>query len=68
MIYKNYYDLPEYLRRRISKFENINIDEWVKQPIPALNNKSILEALSNGNEEGVRRVIDRVEEALEITE
>lgn len=68
MKYETFDDLPGYLRNYCQKFgwSHEKLEEWVKEPIPALGNISILQALSYGRLQDVNNVVLRTGDALGI--
>jgi hypothetical protein len=56
-------DLPKYLQNRIKALKISDSDKWVKEPIPALDNKSLLEVLSlKDGEERALKYLRKLEE------
>jgi len=62
----HYINLPGHLKRHISKFKwnEIKINEWLLAPVPALGNRNIIQALSDGALSDVNNVVLRVGDAL----
>lgn len=58
--------LPNYLKDYLKKFgwSDIELENWLNEPVPALGNKSIFQAMSDGQREQVNRVVLRVGDAL----
>ncbi len=53
--YEKYDDLPKYLKDYCDKFgwSKEELEDWVREPIPALGNKTILKAFSDGQQVSV---------------
>jgi hypothetical protein len=68
MKYESFDDLPGYLRNYCQKFgwSHEKLEEWVRKPIPVLGNKSILQALSDGQQTQVNEVVLTTADALGI--
>lgn len=67
-IWGKYADLPGYLRRYIRRFawSEQRIEEWLRQPVTALANRSILQALADGDLDSVNNVVLHVGDVLGI--
>jgi len=70
MTYQNFDDLPRYIKKYLLKFgwSKADMDKWLNDPVPALGNRSILHALSNGQRQKVNEVILRVGDAIGVEE
>jgi len=68
MRYKSFDDLPGYLKRYLEKFgwPRRELESWLNDPIPALGNRSILQALTDGAQKEVNNVVLYVGDALGI--
>jgi hypothetical protein len=66
MKYESFDDLPGYIKDYCQKFgwSHEELEEGVKKPIPALGDKSILQALSDGQHSQVNEVILRTAGAI----
>jgi hypothetical protein len=59
---RNFSDLPMGLRETIKSVIGGEVDLWVHRPIPALNNRSVIELMSSAEgEREVRIYLQRVE-------
>ena len=47
--YTSYSDLPDGLKKRVSKIATPNEEDWVKEAIPALGGRSFLEQLNESD-------------------
>ncbi len=54
MRYKYFEDLPKGFKRRIADLHPRDFEKWVKLSVPALQNKSVVETLTE--EDGYRKV------------
>jgi len=68
--YEKYDDLPKYLKDYCERFgwTREELEDWVRQPIPALGNNTILQALSDGQQVQVNNLVARVGEAMGMEE
>jgi hypothetical protein len=70
MKYQTYDDLPGHLRRYVAKFgwPSDRTQDWLSRPIPVLADRSILQALEDGDVQSVNGVVLRVGDSLGITD
>jgi hypothetical protein len=55
MKYKCFDDIHKGIQQRIIAIHPHDYEEWVKQPVPALDGKSVLDTLNE--EEGYRKIV-----------
>lgn len=53
--YKTFSDLPEWATSCIRKFRPDDAETWIFHPVPALQNRSFIEVINQGDE-GINRV------------
>lgn len=70
MKYRGYDDVPGHLKRYIAKFgwPNERVEEWLRRPVAVLADRSLLQALEDGDLQSVNNVILRVGDALGLTD
>jgi len=61
--------LPGYLRRYLSRFgwSREEAESWLRKPVSALGQRSVLDAWLAGDRDGVNNVVLRVGDSLGIT-
>jgi len=58
MRYDTYTDLPNHIRKRIEAVApSRDLAQWVKQPIPALGNRSVLAVMSEDGEAAQQKIL-----------
>jgi len=61
MKYKNLSDIPNHIKKKIEELGQPDLENWVKKPIPALENQSILDVLNQ--EDGENKVFQYLKRA-----
>lgn len=69
MKYTSCSDLPGHLKRQIASFgwPADDVEAWLRRPIPLLADRSILQALEDGDLESVNNVVLRTAEVMGVT-